>query len=403
MLDKVLVVEDSRAFRKLLENQLIDAGFVPVLCESYAEVKRLLQEHDDYLCAVLDYCLPDAQDGEIIDLVLSYEIKSIVLTANMDSTIRDRVLGKGVIDYILKDSPASISYLPVLLRRLSANRQHKVLVVDDSRTVRSHLEALLNRQYLTCLTAENGQQALNVLAREKDIDFVITDHDMPGKDGIALTWEIRQQHDRSSMIILGLSGSNDKTMTARFIKAGANDFLYKPFNPEEFYCRIHQLLDIKEATSELYKLANQDALTNLWNRRYFFTHAEEASGYHIAMMDIDFFKSINDTYGHDGGDMVLIYVSKLLKKHFPQDVVARFGGEEFAICSTQNLAEFKQRLELFRETIQESVVNYGDKEIQFTLSIGIATGDGCVDSLLKVADNHLYTAKETGRNRIVYD
>ncbi len=403
MLDKVLVVEDSRAFRKLLESTLVSAGFVPVLCESFSEANTLLQKKNEYLCAVLDYCLPDAQDGEIIDLVLSFDIKCVVLTANMDTTIRERMLSKGVIDYILKDSPASVSYLAPLLHRLSANRQHKVLIVDDSRTVRSHLEGLLNRQYLECEIAKDGQEAIEVLAQHPEIDFIITDHDMPRKDGIALTWEIRKHFDRSQITILGLSGSNDKTMTARFIKAGANDFLYKPFNPEEFYCRIHQLLDIKEATSELFKLANQDALTGLWNRRYFFNHTEAHDGYHIAMMDIDFFKKINDSYGHDGGDIVLIQVAKLLSKHFPQDVVARFGGEEFVICSQQNWIEFKEQLELFRGAVEKMTVDYEDSTITCTISIGLSTGNHCVDTLIKQADEHLYTAKEEGRNRLICD
>ncbi|MDF5058909.1 diguanylate cyclase, partial [Vibrio parahaemolyticus] len=165
-----------------------------------------------------------------------------------------------------------------------------------------------------------------------DITLVLTDHDMPVKDGITMVRELRRKWDKNQLAILGLSGSNSKTMTARFLKAGANDFLYKPFNQEEFFCRIHQLLDIKDATSELFKMANQDALTGLWNRRFLFEqpHVENAQR-NIAMLDIDFFKQVNDTYGHEGGDAVLVMIANILKIYFPNDIVARLGGEEFCI------------------------------------------------------------------------
>ncbi|MGR5542072.1 diguanylate cyclase, partial [Vibrio campbellii] len=108
----------------------------------------------------------------------------------------------------------------------------------------------------------------------------------------------------SQLAILGLSGSDDRTMTAQFLKAGANDFLYKPFNQEELFCRIHHLLEMKEAHLEMYRLANQDALTGLWNRRYLFNQScpSSCSARSVAMLDIDFFKKVNDNYGHDAGD-----------------------------------------------------------------------------------------------------
>ncbi len=129
---KILVVEDSRAFRNYLNFQLTQAGFEPVFAETIAQAQQILAEQSDFLCTVLDYCLPDGQDGEIIDLVLSQNLKVIVLTAQFSNQIRDTVLSKGVIDYLLKDSPASVSYLIPLLQRLEANLHHKTMVVEDS-------------------------------------------------------------------------------------------------------------------------------------------------------------------------------------------------------------------------------------------------------------------------------
>ncbi|MGF1714702.1 diguanylate cyclase [Photobacterium chitinilyticum] len=401
---KILVVEDSRAFRNYLNIQLTQAGFEPVFAETIAQARQILTEQRDFLCSVLDYCLPDGQDGEIIDLVLSQNLKVIVLTAQFSNQIRDTVLSKGVIDYLLKDSPASVSYLIPLLQRLEANLHHKAMVVEDSATVRHHLVNLLKRQNLRVLEACHGQEALEQLELHPDISLVITDHDMPEKDGITMVRDIRKNYNRNQLAILGLSGSNDDAMTALFLKAGANDFLKKPFNQEEFYCRIHHILNMKDTADKLYRMANQDALTGLWNRRYFFDqncNKDRCEHRNIAMLDIDFFKKVNDTYGHDAGDEVLVQISQQLQLHFPDAIVARFGGEEFCIQSCRNPQQFLLQLEQLRQSIEQLVITYQNASIRVTISIGTAGGTHHqLSELLKTADGYLYRAKHNGRNQI---
>ncbi|MGF1759160.1 response regulator [Photobacterium sagamiensis] len=118
MENKILVVEDSRPFRRVIEIELRKAGFSPVFAESIADAEKVLDENTDFLCAILDYCLPDGQDGEIIDVCLSVDIKVIVLTALMDERTREKVLAKTVIDYIPKDSPTCIASIIPILKRL---------------------------------------------------------------------------------------------------------------------------------------------------------------------------------------------------------------------------------------------------------------------------------------------
>jgi len=405
-LSKVLVVEDSRAFRNYLNNQLVQAGFQPVFAESIAQAHRIIAEDSDFLCTVLDYCLPDGQDGEIIDLVLSHDLKVIVLTAQFSKRVREDVLSKGVIDYLLKDSPASVAYLIPLLERLQANCRHKAMVVEDSATVRRHLIKLIKRQNLQVIEASNGREALEQLKQHPDISLIITDYDMPEKDGITMIREVRQQYDRNQIAILGLSGSNDNAMTALFLKAGANDFLNKPFNQEELYCRIHHMLNMKDSSDKLYLMANQDALTGLWNRRYFFKQSSKGNrcvSRNIAMMDIDFFKKVNDTYGHDAGDEVLIHVSKQLQQLFSDATVSRFGGEEFCIQSSDNSHNFIIQLEQLRRCIEQLVITYQELSINVTISIGVASGQQPLAELLKNADEYLYQAKQNGRNQLVHN
>jgi diguanylate cyclase (GGDEF)-like protein len=398
-----LVVEDSRAYRNYLQQILTKAGYDVLAAESYDEAKSTLASQPELLCAVLDYCLPDAQDGEIIDLLLSHNQKVIVLTAMFQEDIREQMLAKGVLDYILKDSMASVSYLLPLIKRLTNNQQHKCLVVDDSMTVRHHVVQLLEHQYIQTLQAENGQQAIELIEQNPDITFILTDHDMPIKDGITMIRELRQNFDKNQLAILGISGSDDHTMTARFLKAGANDFLYKPFNQEEFFCRVHQILDMKEATTELFRMANQDALTGLWNRRFLFGQAcDGCEKRNIAMLDIDFFKKVNDNYGHDGGDAALVMVANILKIYFPDDVIARFGGEEFCIQACGSYEDFVTRLEQMRQRVEKTPIPYQDKNIQVTISVGVASVEGDLDQQIKVADDRLYQAKGNGRNQTIY-
>jgi len=401
--NKVLVVEDSRAYQNYLTQQLTAIGCQVYSAETLAEAKHILQQHREFRFAVLDYCLPDAQDGEVIDLVLEHKHKAIVLTATFNEDARERFLAKGVVDYLLKNSMASVAYLIPLAKRLLNNDKHHALIVDDSSTVRAHVTQLLEHQYIKTTQAENGQIALERLKQDPTITFVITDHDMPEKDGIKMIQEIRQSYDNNSLGIIGLSGSNSKTLTAQFLKAGANDFLTKPFNQEEFYCRVHQLLNMKEATEELYQLANQDALTGLWNRRFLFAQAcSTCTARSIAMLDIDHFKAVNDTYGHDGGDAALKVIANILKIYFPDDIVARFGGEEFCIQSHIPFDDFITRIENVRLRIEKTLIKHNSNTIQVSVSIGVCSNRESLNDQIKLADDRLYEAKAAGRNCTVY-
>ena len=406
MSSKILIVEDSRACRNYVAQLLENAGYEVISAENYTEAKAILDTKPELLCTVLDYRLPDAPDGEVIDLTLGCGYRAIVLTATFSDEVRETVLAKGVIDYLLKDSLVSISYLLPIIKRLTNNHSHTCLVVDDSKMVRKHIVQLLEHQYITTLEAEDGQKAIELLQQNPAVTVVITDNDMPVKDGISMIKEIRQHSDKNQLAIIGLSGSNDHTMTAQFLKAGANDFIFKPFHQEEFFCRINQVLDMQEANKNLFQMANQDALTGLWNRRFLFSQAcKGCSKRHVAMLDIDHFKKVNDTYGHDGGDAALVMVSNILKIYFPNDIVARFGGEEFCIqsCSCESYDEFLVRLEKMRIRVEKTPVQYNEQNIKLTISIGVSDINAGLDEQIKLADDRLYQAKANGRNQTVFE
>lgn len=406
MTQDILVVEDSATFRAFLVKQLQRANYNVVAVATYAEASLLLEQRSDFFCAVLDYCLPDATNGEVIDLALQCKQRVIVLTASFHPQNREYFITQGVLDYLTKDNNNAVSDLLVLIERLAKNRHHHALIVDDSQMVRNHLSELLNHQYIKVTAVENGQLALDELQTSADISFIVTDHAMPVMDGVEMIREIRKTSDRNSLPILGLSGSEDKMMTAKFLKAGANDFLYKPFNQEELYCRVHSLLSIKEANDELYRLANQDELTGLWNRRYFFSYAtaiEDLSQANLAIIDIDDFKLINDNYGHEAGDFVIKTVARVLSLHFPNAIVSRFGGEEFSILYVGEPEHFFATLDKMRHRIAEMFIPYETHQLNITISLGATSAPSSIDNALRIADKYLYTSKAAGKNQLIVD
>ncbi|QAZ69012.1 diguanylate cyclase [Solidesulfovibrio carbinolicus] len=416
-MEKVLIVEDSKVFARILIRKIEDELFFDACWASnFEEARYLIEENPDnhdYIVALLDLHLPDAADGRIVDYVIGKGIPSIVFTGDVDCAVRDRIWSKKVVDYVAKDSPDSLDYLCSLVRRVSLNKYIHVLVVDDSATVRRHLMRLLEAHEFIVHEAENGETALDAISRHPEIKVVIADYFMPGLDGVELTRRIRRLRRKDELAVIGISAYGNTILSARFIKNGANDFLNKPFSSEEFYCRVTQNLEMLEYIQKLRETAIRDPLTGLYNRRHFFEaaktlHADLARGetpMTLAMIDIDFFKKVNDTYGHAAGDEVLKHVAQGLGNRFRgHDVAARLGGEEFCVLARglsgqQAMAAFDD----LRNSIERSKAKAGKSTIGVTVSIGICDKPhGSVDAMLAAADAALYKAKRTGRNRVLW-
>lgn len=288
-----------------------------------------------------------------------------------------------------------------------------MLVVDDSSNSRNYLKRLLERHNYSVVLANCGADAIEQLEQHPDTKLVITDKEMPNMDGLTLCSRIRAKYTKDEISIIGVSGADNPALTAKFIKSGANDFLKKPFCPEEFYCRVLQNIEYLESIETIRRQANTDYLTKLYNRRYFFENAgprvrhkfEQGQPATLAMMDIDFFKSVNDNYGHDAGDEVLKATANLIQSYFGEEqLAARIGGEEFCIYfGPMPLAEARAKLESFREEYAQLAIYTGDHEIKCTVSIGVTSGsEASIDTLVNRADEFLYEAKESGRNKVVY-
>ncbi|MBR9830068.1 MAG: diguanylate cyclase [Oceanospirillales bacterium] len=410
----VLIVEDSQVVIKVLRYiaRKTLTTFDVVFAMSAEEARLALAKRDDWFASIVDLNLPDAPDGEMVDYMLEQQIPTIVLTGGMGDERRDALLRQGIVDYVQKEGLYSYQYAVNLVNRLHRNRDIKVLVAEDSAVTRWFVSDLLRRHQFQIAEAENGKKALDAVLADDSIDILLTDYNMPVMDGFQLIHALRNKHEKVDLVIIGLSSADDKYLSGKFIKNGADDFLYKPFSHEEFFCRIMHAVESMERTRELHRLAYTDPLTDLHNRRYFMEQARKQvamtdsteSVLSLAILDIDHFKRINDNHGHDAGDLVLIAFARSLRQAFSRFVVARMGGEEFCILFSGLPVDRAARLlDAAREQTEASGVDTPAGSLSFTFSAGIAemSSGGSVDELLKQADTLLYAAKEQGRNQVM--
>jgi len=411
---KVFVLEDSDFYASLIKEKLESDGTLEVvLATTLADARNiLLRDRKSFSLALLDLTLPDAEGVEIVDTLQNYAVPSVVFTGSFDPNLSKAMFDRGIIDYIIKDRSWTLEYLKSVVYRLLENQRSKVLVVDDSATGRRIITGLCQRYQLKVLQAKDGVEALKAISENDDIRLVITDFQMPNMDGFELTRILREKYTKIRLPIIALSAAGNKGLSAQFIKSGANDFISKPFEPEEFFCRLSQNLDYVDRVKELDFAANHDFLTKLNNRRFFFESAapilaglkRRKKKAIFSMIDADHFKTVNDTYGHQVGDEVLKAIANVLQQNVREsDLLGRMGGEEFSIFAVdmdENAAEVY--FNKVREAIANISIKVGSEDIRPTVSIGVViSNEGTTGDLLNYADTALYDAKESGRNCVV--
>lgn len=248
----VLIVEDSRSIHTELKKSIDEIpGLRAEVASTYAEAKKVISKFSkDIFLGILDLNLPDAGEGEIVDLALSKRIPSIVFTADFSEDTIQRMASKEIIDYVVKDGHA-IQNILRYIQRLRRNREIKVLVVDDSHSSRFNLCVMLYQQMFQVVDVGSAEDALKVMEEDKDIRLVIIDYLLPGMDGIELTKTIRNSYGKDEVAIVGISKVTDPMLTTKFIKTGANDFIYKPFTDDEFNCRVNLVVGVLTHIREL--------------------------------------------------------------------------------------------------------------------------------------------------------
>jgi len=409
-MNKILLIEDSKMVSRVLRSHITQELDVEVVTAfTLAEAKSYLSQKNEFFAALVDLTLPDAPDGEALDEVLKWNIPAIVMTASFSEDKRDELLERGLVDYIIKDSKTSFTYVVSLLRRLYLNQFISILVVEDSFTGMQFVSRQLKRCLLNVYEAADGLEALDIINHHPEIKLVLADYHMPKMNGMELVRALREKKNKEELAIIGISAMNEKSLSARFIKYGANDFLTKPFAPEELQCRINHNLETLELLAKLRESTYRDYLTQLFNRRYLFDKAEKqfrvakSAGQQITLctMDIDHFKQINDIHGHHSGDTVLRTIAALFQEHFHDGITFRLGGEEFGLILFNMPFEVAlTRIEQFRNELKDTPMDIGHP-VYITASFGVTDEiTDQMDEMLQAADRLLYQAKNQGRDRI---
>ncbi|WP_026187546.1 diguanylate cyclase [Ensifer sp. BR816] len=413
---RLLLVEDSRMFAAALKHGLeLTHGINVAHCASLAAVKAELAAAAQWAfsLAVLDLNLPDAPNCEALDFILANNVPAIVFTAAFNDRTRDQILKRGVADCIVKNEPESIERLIAAVDRVLTKGRTTALLVDSCAASRQELAGILRGGLFAVIETSEAWEALQVLDQGEAIDVIVTDTGLADLAGLALLEEVRKRQGEDAVPIIGLSEQDDARVAARFIEAGGADFIRKPFLEAEFNGRIRHAALLQKRIQALKLAAASDYLTGIFNRRHFFMtgprlvdqHLRRGEGTSIAVLDIDHFKRLNDTYGHEIGDLVLKHVARQLKLLVGEEhLLARLGGEEFGILfDSLGVRDAFAFCEKLRAELAKLKIVADDEELGITVSIGLATIEApeSFENYLHAADQFLYMAKHAGRNRVI--
>jgi diguanylate cyclase (GGDEF)-like protein len=302
-----------------------------------------------------------------------------------------------------------------------------ILVVEDDPVSRRLLEMNLTKAGYTVVAAENGRQAIEQF-RKKFFPIILTDWMMPEMDGVGLCQAIRQTETEGYVFIILLTSRDSKDDIVSGLEAGADDYLTKPFNQAELVARLKSGIRIlnlerslKQANAEIKHLSITDPLTGCYNRGFLIEHLNgeiqrsKRYGHPLAIVlcDIDFFKKINDKYGHQAGDQVLKSFVQTIRESMRErvDWVVRYGGEEFLIVLPEtNCDGARVMAERLCQKVAHKTLTIDHHQINITASFG---GTCCgketpdckatLEAVVKRADELLYQSKSTGRNKVSID
>jgi two-component system cell cycle response regulator len=452
---RVLVVDDVPANVKLLEARLSAEYFDVAAAHSGIEALAMCERAECDI-VLLDVMMPDMDGFEVCRKLKSnpatHHIPVVMVTALDQSSDRVRGLEAGADDFLTKPvtDVALISRVRSLARlkmvtdelRMRAmtskeigiqspekdavtdsGRNGRILVVDDRKNSYERIVATLSTEHTVEIEADPTEGLFH--AAEGNYDLVIVSLSLENFDGLRLCSQIRSLDRTRNVPILAVSEADNNARLVRGLEIGVNDYLIRPIDKNEMLARVRTQIRKKRYTERLrdnvqmsIEMAITDALTGLFNRRYMETHlaglveqaAARSKPIAVLVLDIDYFKSINDGHGHDAGDDVLREFSLRIRKCIRNiDLACRYGGEEFVVVMPEtDIAVAAMVAERLRRRIasERFSIQQGANSLEVTISIGIAALSGADDNaaaILKRADTALYRAKRDGRNRVVPD
>ncbi len=442
--EKVLIIDDEESIQKSLTLVLEGEGYDVSVCGTgNGGLKKLAKDNFD--AVILDYKLPDTDGLNVAKHIreANAQVAIIFITAYSSIDTALTVMKLGAFDFLekplQKDSILASLKRALLTRKFleegkDALERPSILVVDDEHVVRLGLEEGLKAAGYYCKSCGSGYEAIRKVEEEL-FNIIIVDLKLNDMEGTEVVRKIREHFPEMMAVVMTGMPSIDSAVAA--IRSSAFDYITKPLDIEDVVARlklgwgkyrhgflVKQLLrnlqaanlELEKANQKLSALSITDGLTSLYNHRYIVDtltiEYQKAQRFHKAlsliMLDLDHFKAINDTYGHHGGDKLLVEFGSFLKEHLRSiDIVGRYGGEEFcAILPETDTAGAVVAAEKLRQAVVKgSFTLDGGRKVNVTASFGISStqdeGVSSVDSLLNHAEKALYEAKLRGRNRAI--
>ena len=347
--------------------------------------------------------------SEIVEIANDLQSQIDLLIVDRPVEINaDRVASLSDIEGLL----SSVNEFKFELSEISRISGKKILIVDDDKINRSIFSRRLQQRGLEVFQRENGHQALDFV-RSQHVDLILLDLLMPGMNGIEALEKIKLVDGYANIPILIISGLDDPRSIVMCLRRGATDYLSKPVELSVLEIKISSALEKNILQNNLEKMALYDQLTGLFNRHSILSalqqfetlYRTEGEDFGILTIDIDNFKKINDTHGHDVGDLALQHLARIVRAVIREsDLFGRLGGEEFIIGSSRiNFMEFLEVSERVRSHVEQNPLSLPEQKLVFTISGGIyhsMAGFKSISDSLKISDQHLYNAKNRGRNRV---
>jgi two-component system cell cycle response regulator len=454
MTARVLVVDDVPANVKLLEARL-SAEYFDVTTAASGEEALAICERAECDVVLLDVMMPDMDGFEVCRRLKSnpatHHIPVVMVTALDQPSDRVKGFESGADDFLTK--PVSDLALIARVRSLSrlkmmtdelrmravtsrdigiqsperealaeTGRGGRILIVDDRASSYERIADILGTEHTVDLQPDPGEALFH--AAEGNYDLLIVSLGLENFDGLRLCSQVRSLERTRNVPILALAEVDSNTRLVRALEIGVNDYLTRPVDRNELLARVRTQIRKRRYTERLrdnvqmsIEMAITDALTGLYNRRYMETHVstlvEQAAArgkpLSVLVIDIDYFKAINDTYGHDAGDDVLRDFALRVRRSIRGiDLACRYGGEEFVVIMPEtDMAVATVVAERLRRRIaaEPFPIQHGAGKVEVTISVGIATlgREDTAAAMIKRADQALYRAKRDGRNRVVPD
>ena len=442
----ILIVDDMPVNVKILATKLTAAGYDCLKAFGGEEAIKIARESSPDII-LLDIMMP-GMDGYEVTRILKGDpatsIIPIVMVTALEG-VEDKVKGldAGADDFLTKppnhtELIARVRSL-IKLKRLQQEAEIRstheephpntarapgdgekasILIIEDDVKTSSLWSRVLAANY-NCITAKSGEEGLKAMDKEIP-DLVLLDLLLPDMHGLDLLKRVKKNPVMEEISVIIVSSINDLETRVKGIDLGSDDYLVKPVNALEMLARVRAAIrktkarqKLKETLNDVFKLSITDSLTGLYNRQYFNSYLEKLMAssrrhsriFSLLFVDIDRFKTINDQYGHLCGDNVLKSIAEIFEDNLrASDVIARFGGEEFVILLSDTDLKGGEALAEKLRTDVEAFGFEGLDNSKITVSIGVSEStdvDGSITDIVKRADEALYKAKESGRNRVV--